>query len=166
LTEDSDPPNGSLEVGRVLRPHGLRGEVVVELVTNRTERVAPHARLTTEKADLEVVRARRIGRARGRDRWVVLFAGFSDQVMAEGLRDSVLRAPPIDDPAALWVHDLVGAEVVDDIGNALGRVVAVQSNPASDLLVLSGGALIPLRFIVSRQAGRVTVELPDGLLEL
>jgi hypothetical protein len=56
----------------------------------------------------------------------------------------------------------------------VGRVVkpqglrgeVVEANPASDLLVLSGGALVPLCFVVDRQAGRLTVEVPPGLLEL
>ncbi len=49
----------------------------------------------------------------------------------------------------------------------LGTVESVEANPASDLLVLDGGALIPLRFVVEHEPGvRVTVEVPDGLLDL
>ena len=49
----------------------------------------------------------------------------------------------------------------------LGTVVSVEANPASDLLVLDGGALIPLRFVVGNEPGvRVTVDVPDGLLDL
>ncbi len=43
---------------------------------------------------------------------------------------------------------------------------AIESNPASDLLVLDGGGLIPLRFVTGREAGRVTVDIPLGLLDL
>ena len=46
-----------LEVGRITKPHGLRGEVIVELVTNRTERVAPGAVLHSSAGDLVVSRA-------------------------------------------------------------------------------------------------------------
>ena len=57
--------------------------------------------------------------------------------------------------------------VEDTAGTRLGTVVSVEANPASDLLVLDGGALIPLRFVVGSVPGRrVTVELPDGLLDL
>jgi hypothetical protein len=46
-------------------------------------------------------------------------------------------------------------------------VEEVQANPASDLLVLTGGGLIPLRFVVDLEPGvRVTVDMPDGLLDL
>ncbi len=78
----------------------------------------------------------------------------------------MLSAPPLEDPDALWVHELIGAEVVDPAGQPLGTVTAVEANPASDLLVLRRGALVPLRFVVSRAPGRVTVDLPAGLLDL
>jgi 16S rRNA processing protein RimM len=78
----------------------------------------------------------------------------------------VLLAEPIDDPEGLWVHQLVGAEVVDAGGSTVGRVTAVEANPASDLLVLDSGALIPLRFVLAHQHGRLEVDLPPGLLDL
>jgi len=129
----------------VLRPHGLRGEVVVRLVTDRTERLATGAVLSSSVGDLEVVRA-----SPSRDRWIVSFAGVLDRDGAEALRDVVLRAEPIADPDALWVHELHGCDV---------------ANPASDILVLEGGGLVPLRFVVEHGAGRLVVDVPDGLLE-
>ena len=71
------------------------------------------------------------------------------------------------DPDALWVHELIGSVVEDQSGSELGMVESVEANPASDLLVLDSGALIPLRFVVSSVPGeRVTVDVPDGLLDL
>ena len=154
-----------IEVGRIVKPHGLRGDVVVELVTNREERVATGAVLRSGDRPLEVVRARPFS-ATGAGRWIVTFRGVGDLNGAEALRDAVLCAPPLDDPDALWVHDLIGATVVDAGGEALGTVTAVQANPASDLLVLSTGALIPLHFVTGRAAATVTVDLPAGLLDL
>src|SRR6202020_1698545 len=92
-----------LEVGRIVKPHGLRGDVVVELVTNREERVAPGAVLRSEDRALEVVRARPFS-ATGAGRWIVTFRGVGDLTAAEALRDAVLSAPPLDDPDAFWVH--------------------------------------------------------------
>ncbi len=67
----------------------------------------------------------------------------------------------------MWVHQLIGSPVEDTEGNTLGTVESVEANPASDLLVLSGGALIPLRFVVAAQPGApVVVDIPDGLLDL
>ncbi len=87
--------------------------------------------------------------------------------MAQELRDTDLYAPPLLDPDALWIHDLIGSVVEDTEGTELGTVVSVEANPASDLLVLEGGTLIPLRFVVGTVPGeRVTVDVPDGLLDL
>ena len=47
----------------------------------------------------------------------------------------------------------------------LGRVAAVEANPASDLLVLESGALVPMVFVVEAAAGRVVVDPPAGLLD-
>jgi 16S rRNA processing protein RimM len=149
-----------LEVGKVLRPHGLRGQVVVRLTTDRTERLAGGAVLSSSAGDLEVVRATPSG-----GRWIVSFAGVSDREGAEALRDVILKAEPIADPEALWVHELHGSQVLDVNGGHLGVVAAVEANPASDLLVLDGGGLVPLRFVVEHGPGRVVVDVPAGLLE-
>jgi 16S rRNA processing protein RimM len=149
-----------LEVGRVVRPHGIRGEVIVRLVTNRTERLAPGSVLDTDDRSLQVVRAQA-----HRDCFVVTFIGISSREMAETLRGRLLRATPIEDPEVLWVDQLIGAEAVDRSGRSLGRIETVEANPASDLLVLVGGAMVPLRFVLERREGLVVVDPPPGLLD-
>lgn len=153
----------------MVRPHGVAGDVVVELVTNRTERVAPGAVLYVQPggAALTVEAARPVPGAthRGRRRWVVRFAGVAGREGAESLRGAVLSAPPLDDAGVLWVHELVGARVASVAGESLGTVAAVEANPASDLLVLDGGGLIPLRFVTERGDGWLRVDIPPGLLE-
>jgi 16S rRNA processing protein RimM len=153
-------------VGRVARPHGLRGQVVVELWTNRTERMAPGARLRSPIGELEVVQATPQAPVGGHERWLVSFRGVERREDAEALRGAKLTAAPLPDEEAWWVHELIGAEVTDTAGVVLGVVEAVEANPASDLLVLGGGRLIPLRFIVARQPGQLTADLPEGLLDL
>ena len=64
------------------------------------------------------------------------------------------------------MHELIGSPVVDTAGNALGRVVGVEANPAHDLLVLDTDALVPMVFVVERTRRRVVVDPPDGLFEL
>jgi 16S rRNA processing protein RimM len=150
----------------VARPHGLRGQVVVELWSNRAERIVPGARLQGPTGELEVVRAAPQAPVGGHDRWLVSFRGVECRQDAEALRGALLTAAPLPDADAWWVHDLIGSEVVDGQGVVLGVVEAVEANPASDLLVLGDGRLIPLRFIVARQPGRLTAEVPPGLLEL
>ena len=150
-----------LEVGRIAKPHGLRGEVNVLLTTDRLERLAPGTVLHTARGSLEVVSSRP-----HQGGHLVTFAGVADRNAAEGLRGLVLQAPPLDDPDELWVHELVGLEVVEVDGTARGRVVALEVNPASDLLVLDGGALVPLSFVVDTEAGRVVVDVPEGRFDL
>jgi 16S rRNA processing protein RimM len=154
-----------LEVGRVVKPHGIKGEVVVELITNRTERVDPGSVLSTDQGPLEIQSSRRF-ESTGVGRWIVAFRGVVDRSGAEAIRGAVLSAEPVEDADGLWVHQLVGAEVVDTAGAVLGNIEAVEANPASDLLVLDRGGLIPLRFVVDHRAGHVTVDLPAGLLDL
>ncbi|MDP8953559.1 MAG: ribosome maturation factor RimM [Actinomycetota bacterium] len=149
-----------LEVGRVVKPHGLRGEVSVKLVTDRRERLAAGTVLHTERGALEVVSSRPHQAG-----FIVVFAGVVDRQGAEALRGLTLLAPALDDPDTLWVHELIGAEVVDVDGGTHGRVVAVEANPASDLLVLDGGALVPLVFVVGRSPARVVIDPPEGLFD-
>jgi 16S rRNA processing protein RimM len=150
-----------LEIGRVGRAHGLRGEVWVSLVTNRAERMAPGAHVYTGDRELVVEAARR-----QQDRWIVSFAGVADRDAAEQLRNEVLVADALDLPGELWVHELIGAGVRTADGRDLGTVAAVEANPAHDLLVLDDGTLVPVVFVVEQTDGQVVVEVPDGLLEL
>lgn len=153
-----------LLVGRVTKAHGLRGEVVVHLLSSEPEvRLAPGSVLATaDGPSLTVVAARP-----HQDRWIVRFEGVDGREAAEALRGTELLGEPLDDPDALWVHELVGAEVVEVDGTARGTVVAVVANPADDLLELDGGALVPVGFVVGRDdAGRVVVDAPEGLFDL
>lgn len=151
-----------VEVARVGKPHGLKGEVVVKLVTDREERVAPGTVLHTEQGDLVVATSRR-----HQQRWLVRFEGSASREDAEALRGLVLQAEPLDDPDEMWVHDLVGAEVVlAATGERVGTCVSLVANPASDLLELDGGSLIPVVFVTEHTPGRVVVDPPEGLLDL
>jgi 16S rRNA processing protein RimM len=156
-----------LEVGRIARPHGLTGQVVVALVTNRTERLAPGAELTCSgtagSLHARVLKVRSSRPFQGR--YLVEFEGVHTREAADELRGALLVAPAVEDPEALFVHDLVGSELVELDGTRHGTVVAVQANPASDLLVMEDGNLVPLRFVVGREEGRLVVDVPPGLFE-
>jgi 16S rRNA processing protein RimM len=163
-----------LEVGRIARPHGLAGEVVVALVTNRTERLAPGTELTCRPSEPTGVlvgassstRVLKVCSSRPfQGRHLVQFEGVHTREAADELRDALLFAPPLYDPDALFVHELVGAELFEVNGTPRGKVVAVQANPASDLLVTDDGNLVPLRFVVGREVGRLVVDPPTGLFD-
>ena len=152
-----------LEVGHIDRSHGVRGDVIVTLVTDYAEeRLAPGAVLHTDDGPLTVRAARP-----HQHRWLVTFEGVASREAADALRSTVLRAEPIDDPDALWVHHLVGAEVLTPDGRSWGTVQSVIDNPASPLLDLGEDRLVPIVFVVD-EAGlpeRVVVDPPTGLLE-
>jgi 16S rRNA processing protein RimM len=149
-------------VGRITKPHGIKGEVVVVLTTDRTERVAAGAVLQTARRGALTVESSRPHQ----NGWLVQLAGVATRSDAEALRDTVLFAEPLDDPDELWVHELIGARVVDQHGTDLGTVASVEDNPAADLLVLDSGVLIPMTFVGDLVDGTVAVDIPEGLLDL
>jgi len=145
----------------VLRPHGLAGDVVVHLWTDRTERVDVGAILSSDAGELRIAASRAY-----QDRFLVRFEGVGDRSGAETLRGLELRAPALNVDGALWAHELVGARVLTVTGRDIGTVAALEPNPASDLLVLEGGALVPLRFVTAFEAKvQVTVDIPEGLVD-
>lgn len=152
-----------LEVGRIGRPHGLRGDVTAIITSDRPERTETGAVWVLDSGPLTVDAIQAHGQ-----RWIVTLAGVNSREAAEALNGQVIRADAIDDADALWVHDLVGAEVFTPDGRSWGEVVAVLANPADDLLELSGGVLVPSGFVsdASGLPERLIVDPPEGLLDL
>ncbi len=154
-----------VEVGYIVKAHGIKGEVIVALTTNRSERVLPGTTLCCSGKELEVVASSpHLGR------WIVRFDGIDNRTLAESLRGKALSAPPITDESEIWIDEIVGLPVYDQRGELLGSVEALEANPASDLLVLDSGLLIPLVFFKDdapdyRQCKQIHVEIPEGLIE-
>lgn len=154
-------PDGLLEVGRVGRAHGIRGDVFVDLTTDRVERAAVGSRLWIGGAWRTVTASQP-----AKQRFRVHLEGVDERDVAEALSGEVIHAEPIDDPDALWAHRLIGATVVDADGTERGTCTSIIDNPAADLLELDSGALVPANFITSAADGVVTVDTPEGLFEL
>jgi 16S rRNA processing protein RimM len=160
-----------LTIGRIGRAHGLRGEVAVTYSSNRPERHAPGAVCFVGDRELVVVKSRP-----HQGRMLIYFEGVDDRTAAEALHGRTITADRLGDDVALdegefWIHELVGARVVDTAGAELGTVTSVEANPAHDLLVLSSGPLVPMVFVVEQQTADdgsavVVVDLPEGLLDL
>ncbi len=150
-----------LEVGSIGKAHGLRGEVVVDFFTDRLdERATPGAELWSDGRRLEIETVRP-----HQKKWLVGFVGIHDRNQAEALRGKLLEAVAIDDPDALFVHDLIDKKLIDQDGNDHGPIVAVVENPASDLLELADGRLVPLTFVTETDSETVRVSVPPGLLD-
>lgn len=150
-----------LEIGRIGKAHGLRGEVTAVITSDRQERTSVGATWCLRGTAYEVTAIRPF-----QQRWIASLRGIDTREAAEALTGSVVLADPIDDDDALWVHELVGAQVLTPDGRSWGEVVAVLANPADDLLELADGTLVPVTF-VSDQSGlpeRLVVDPPEGLL--
>jgi 16S rRNA processing protein RimM len=150
-----------LEIGRVGKPHGLKGELLVSITSDRPERTAPGAVWFLDAGPVTVEAIQPY-----QHRFLVRLAGVSGREAAEALNGQIVRAEPIEDPDALWVHELVGATVATPDGRTWGRVTAVLANPADDLLELEDGSLVPVGFVTdgSGLPERVVVDPPQGLL--
>ena len=150
-----------LEIGRIGKAHGLKGEVTAVISSDRPERTEPGAVWHLDAGPVTVRAIRSHG-----GRWIAVLDGVTTREGAEALRGQLIHAEAIDDPDALWVHELVGAVVATPDGATWGTVAAVLANPADDLLELADGTLIPCGFVVddSGLPERVVIDPPDGLL--
>jgi 16S rRNA processing protein RimM len=167
-----------LVVGRVGRPHGVRGEVTVEVRTDDPDaRFAPGSSLRTDPAERGPLTVTGVHPRSGG--LVVAFDGVESRAGAEALRGTVLvvdsdELPPIAADDEWYDHQLVGLTAVDPAGAALGTVADVVHAPASDLLVLRDADdrehLVPfVREMVPTvdvPGGRVVVDPPEGLFDL
>lgn len=150
-----------LEIGKIDKPHGLFGEVVVTLSTDRVERLEEGSELQTDSHRLTVREAKP-----HQHRWLVRFDEITSREQAADLHSKILYGAPIQDSETLWVHELIGAMVIDQHEIKRGVVQEVEANPASDLLVLEDGSLVPLTFVIDAEEGVIKVDCPAGLFDL
>ncbi|MFC4592172.1 ribosome maturation factor RimM [Sphaerisporangium corydalis] len=164
-----------LVVGRIGRPHGIRGEVTVEVRTDDPEsRFAIGASLATDPASAGPLVIENM-------HWhkailLLHFAGVTSREGAEELRGTMLvidsaDLPPSDDPDEFHDHQLIGMSVVTTDGTGVGEIVDVLHH-GQDLLVIrraGGQVLVPfVRTLVPEidlDAKRVVVDAPPGLLD-
>ena len=158
------PPPGLLEVGRIGKPHGVRGDVFLTLTSDVDERHEPGAVFTIVEG--RAYRELTISKSRMQNgRWVVHFEGVDDRNEVEKLTNKFLYAAPVEDDDALWVHELIGSQVIGVDGSVWGECTGVLHNPAHDLLEIDGRLLVPMPFVKSYADGVTTIDPPDGLRE-
>ena len=169
-----------LTVGRVVKAHGISGEIVVDVRTDDPElRFAPGATLHARKSGVPqrdyVVEAARPHGAR----LLVRLVGVGDRDGADALRSSLFvvdsaELPPITEPDTYYDHQLEGLAVRDMAGEPVGTVTEVLHTAAGELLAIkrTDGRELLVPFIaafvpsVSLAERTVVIEPPDGLLEL
>jgi 16S rRNA processing protein RimM len=170
----------TVEVGRIARPHGVKGEALVESFSDVPERFTVGAELLAVvpgapaefplRLRVETVRPHRGGGL------LVRFAGIGDRERVGELRGAVLQVPRgsvPEPPEDTWYYfQLVGCRCRDRRHGELGEVVDVVEDGGGVLLVLDDGSrrlLVPfvrsLVLEVDPEAQRIELDLPEGLLE-
>jgi 16S rRNA processing protein RimM len=127
------PPEPTVAVGRITRPHGIRGELAVMVLSEVEDRFAPGATVWLEDGRALTVES---ARAHG-DRLLVRFREVADRTQAEAVAKALLvvpetMSPPLPD-GSWWDHDLVGCQVVTDTGRDLGELADVIHTAANDV---------------------------------
>ena len=164
-------------VGRIARPHGIRGQVVVNPETDFVEErfVAGATMWTRSDRGEEALTIRSARVQNGRP--VVLFDGFASIDDVERLAGVELRVPEASLQAlgdgVYYQHQLVGCSVATVEGDRVGDVVRVDGGAGGSLLAVKGErgeVLVPLaRHIcveIDVASRRIVISPPDGLLEL
>ncbi|HEX2895312.1 MAG TPA: ribosome maturation factor RimM [Marmoricola sp.] len=135
-----------LVVGRIGKPHGLRGEVSVEPRTDEPERrFAIGARLGAERrrpGSHEAAAFTVAGSRWHSGRLLVTFEEISDRDAAEAARGTLLVVPvdpdeSPEDPEEFYDHQLVGLSVVLTTGESVGELTEIVHGTAQDLLVVA-----------------------------
>lgn len=170
-------------VGRIRKPHGIHGDLVVEAICDNPASVFAPGRPvfvgdTRGAPESDAPRSLTVLRSRPfKQGWLVALRSIDDRNEAELWRGRYLLCPESElAPLAegeVWVHELVGMRVIDVGGAAVGDVRDVSSLPQGLMLELDtprGRASVP--FVdaivthVDRAARTVTIDPPAGLLEL
>jgi 16S rRNA processing protein RimM len=186
VTSDKKGPNHSslvtghsslLLVGIVRRPHGLGGELSVEVTSSFPQRYAPGFSLIWRRGAAE--RPFKILSARPHGKRILLtLEGVTDIASAQALsggdlcvpREAAFRAPD----GFHYSHELAGMPCEDPQGTLLGHVVSLEETPAGPLLEIDTpeGRKVLVPFVdtivisIDQERRRIVVDPPQGLLDL
>jgi 16S rRNA processing protein RimM len=148
LPRSGDPSGRRVALAAVAGAHGVKGELRLKLFSDSTESLRRHETLSIDGADRRLLAIRDGGKFA-----VARFEGIDDRSAAEALRGQLVEVdrealPPLE--AGEYYHaDLIGLSCVDALGQAWGRVVALENYGAGDLLEIEDPAgrrsLIPFK---------------------
>jgi 16S rRNA processing protein RimM len=176
--ETRTPEPCYLAVGRVLRPHGIRGELRVEITTDYPERLEQHTCFYLASPDSpEAARRYPVEKLRQhRGALLLKLGGCDDRNSADELRGMLVQIPlekavPLEE-GEYYHFQLIGVRVETESGKWLGQVVEVLETGANDVYVLRGPrgeVLLPAVEEVIREldleSKRMVVRPLPGMLE-
>jgi 16S rRNA processing protein RimM len=165
-------------VGRVRKPHGLKGELAIFPLTDNPDEVftvGRELRLLNLGGD-EVGKVKLVGARSFHREWLVRFAGHADRDSVEDFRQHFLATDREELPPLLkgevYERELVGFAVRDESDAPLGIVSEVYELPTGLAIEIQGPKrefLLPFRaeFVkeTDREGRRLVVVVPDGLLD-
>lgn len=175
MTRDGSAAGDFILLGKITKPHGIRGEVKIYPYSGQPENFLDYPKMYIGAPDKEKV-PYTIERARVQGNTVILkLDGCADRSTAELLADHEVwlerdDLPALSDDEYYWAN-LEGKTVRTDDGIELGRVTGVLDTGAHDILSVTGRGheyLIPMReeFVVTIDDHEMVLMLPPGLLEI
>jgi 16S rRNA processing protein RimM len=162
-----------LAVGKLRRPHGLRGELLMEVLTDFPERLQPGQQVYVgpQRQPQRIQNLRWHGR-----RLLIAFAGYTNPESSAELRNQLVLVRADDRPSLpegeYYHHQLLGLLVITDTGETLGRLVEILSTGANDVYVVQPQAgpevLLPaspeVLLGIDLERGEIRAHLIPGLL--
>lgn len=162
-----------LAIGRLRRPHGVRGEINMEVLTDFPERLRPGMQLYIGP-DYRSIHLK--SRRWHRDSLLVSFKGYEDREQIGELRSQIVYVPVDDRPpleeGEYYHHQLLGLRVIDEEGRLLGELKEILETGANDVYVVlpeSGPSILipaiyPVILEINLEEGEMRVHLLPGLL--
>ena len=167
-----------LLLGEILRPHGVRGELRMRVLTDYPERIVEldtvYIGENAEDEDPAAYQAEGMRMHKGYG--LLKLKGIDDRTQAERLRQlfvmvSLEQAVPLEEDE-IYLFQLIGLEVYTEAGDWIGSINEVLETGANDVYILHhpdhGEILIPIteetHIKTDLEAGTVVVRLPEGLL--
>lgn len=165
-----------IQVGWVRKPHGIRGEVRIEVESDNPDRFVPGAELILRLPSGACRRLKIASSRFDKDSLLLGFVGIADRNAVETWRDARLEIEEAALPALpkgeIYVFELVGCECFDKSAGLLGRVKDVVEDGGGLMLVVEKeGKILPIPYVnalvpeVDVAARRIGVDLPTGLIE-
>lgn len=162
-----------IKVGTILRPHGIKGEILIQMNRENPEGIleVPYIIIEdeTDVYEIESIRAHK-------KNYILRLAGVTHINQVDGWRKREIYVDEwpeeVLEEDEYYVDDLIGMEVIDEEGRIIGNLVSIMETPANEIYLVEGSfgqVMIPAvsEFIleVSLESGQIHVHLMEGMID-